>query len=59
MYLIDTHTHIYDYQFSLDRAEAVQRALDAGVKMMLLPNVDTSTIAPMLELHGNTPTAPA
>ena len=51
MYLIDTHTHIYDHQFSLDRNEAMQRALDAGVKMMLLPNVDASTIAPMLELH--------
>lgn len=51
MYLIDTHTHIYDHQFSLDRKEAMQRALDAGVGMMLLPNVDASTIAPMLELH--------
>ncbi len=55
MYLIDTHTHIYDPQFSLDRKEAVQRALDAGVKMMLLPNVDASTIAPMLELHEQYP----
>ena len=51
MYLVDTHTHVYDHQFSLDRNEAMQRALDAGVKMMLLPNVDASTIAPMLELH--------
>ena len=51
MYLIDTHTHIYDHQFSLDRNETIQRALDTGVKMMLLPNVDASTIAPMLELH--------
>ena len=51
MYLIDTHTHIYDHQFSLDRNEAMQRAIDAGVKMLLLPNVDASTIAPMLELH--------
>ena len=55
MYLIDTHTHIYDHQFSLDRNETVQRALDAGVKMMLLPNVDASTIAPMLELHEQYP----
>ena len=55
MYLIDTHTHIYDHQFSLDRNEAMQRALDAGVKMMLLPNVDASTIAPMLELHEQYP----
>ena len=55
MYLIDTHTHIYDHQFSLDRNEAMQRALDAGIKMMLLPNVDASTIAPMLELHEQYP----
>lgn len=55
MYLIDTHTHIYDHQFSFDQEEAMQRALDAGVKMMLLPNVDASTIAPMLELHVQYP----
>lgn len=55
MYLVDTHTHVYDHQFSLDRNEATQRALDAGVKMMLLPNVDASTIAPMLELHEQYP----
>ena len=55
MYLIDTHTHIYDHQFSLDRAETVRRALDSGVGMMLLPNVDASTIAPMLQLHEQYP----
>ena len=55
MYLIDTHTHIYDHQFSLDREEAMQRALDAGVGMMLLPNVDASTIIPMLDLHEQYP----
>ena len=55
MYLVDTHCHIYDHQFSLDRNETIQRALDAGVKMMLLPNVDASTIAPMLELHKQYP----
>ena len=55
MFLIDTHTHIYDHQFSLDRNEAMQRALDAGVKMLLLPNVDASTIVPMLELHKQFP----
>ena len=53
--LVDTHTHVYDHQFSLDRNEAMQRALDAGVGMMLLPNVDASTIAPMLELHEQHP----
>ena len=55
MYLIDTHTHVYDHQFSLDRNEAMQRALGAGVKMMLLTNVDASTITPMLELYEQFP----
>lgn len=55
MYLIDTHSHVYDHQFSLDRNEAMQRALDAGIGMMLLPNVDTETIAPMLQLHEQFP----
>ncbi len=55
MHLIDTHTHIYDHQFSLDRKETIERALAAGVSMMLLPNVDASTIVPMLQLHGQFP----
>jgi len=55
MYLVDTHTHIYDPQFDTDRDEVVQRALEAGVAMMLLPNVDASTIAPMLRLHEHFP----
>lgn len=55
MYLIDTHTHVFDHQFDLDRDAAMQRALDAGVGMMLLPNVDASTIAPMLDLHEQYP----
>lgn len=55
MLLIDTHTHIYDPAFDLDRAETVQRALDAGVGMMLMPNVDASTIKPMLETHEQFP----
>ena len=55
MYLVDTHCHIYDHQFSLDRNETMHRALEAGVKMIFLPNVDASTIAPMLELHKQYP----
>ncbi len=55
MFLIDTHTHIYDHDFDADRAEVVQRAIDAGVGMMLMPNVDASTIQPMLETHEQFP----
>lgn len=55
MLLIDTHTHIYDSDFDHDREEVVQRALDHGVGMMLLPNVDVSTIEPMLNTHRHFP----
>ena len=55
MYLVDTHTHIYDPAFEADRAEVVRCALDNGVGMMLLPNVDASTIQPMLATHEQFP----
>lgn len=50
MIFTDTHTHLYLEQFDDDRETMVKRAIDAGVKYMLLPNIDSQTIAPMLEL---------
>lgn len=55
MLFVDTHTHIYDHDFDADRTEVVQRALDNGVGVMLLPNVDASTMAPMMETHEQFP----
>lgn len=55
MFLVDTHTHIYDPDFDLDREATLQRALEAGVGMMLMPNVDATTIQPMLETHEHYP----
>ncbi len=52
MFFIDTHSHLYDPAFDIDREAVVQRALESGVGMMLLPNVDASTIRPMQETHG-------
>ena len=53
--MIDTHSHIYDSDFDSDRIEVVNRALDAGVEKVLLANVDTSTIAPMIQCHEQYP----
>lgn len=53
--LIDTHTHVYGPEFDFDREETLQRAKEAGVNMLLLPNVDTATINPMLQLHHEHP----
>lgn len=48
MTFIDTHCHLYDEAFDADREAALQRALDAGVTTLLLPDID-STSTPRLE----------
>jgi TatD DNase family protein len=51
MYFIDTHTHIYLPEFEDDRAEMMQRARSAGVEMMMMPAIDSSTHEAMLQLE--------
>ncbi len=53
--LIDTHAHLYSSKFDHDRPEMVQRALAAGVERMYLPNIDSTSIQPMLELEAAFP----
>lgn len=55
--MIDTHTHLYtsDAFADAEGADAVCRALDAGVRLMVFPNIDASTVGPMLELHRKFP----
>lgn len=53
MQFIDTHTHIYLEEFISDQEIVVQRALDNGINLMLLPNIDIDSIAPMMELCSN------
>lgn len=44
---IDTHTHLYHKQFDGDREEMLQRAIDAGVTRLMLPNIDHTSIEGM------------
>lgn len=53
--MIDTHTHIYLEEFDNDREATVARAKDAGIKHLVLPNVDLSTVEPMYRLHDAHP----
>lgn len=52
---IDTHTHLYLEEFSADCEQAVERAVGLGVEYMLLPNIDSTSWAPMLSLAGRYP----
>lgn len=53
--MIDTHSHLYDEAFDTDREEALLRALDAGVEMMLLPAIDRLSYARQEELAHRHP----
>lgn len=53
--IINTHCHIYDEAFDVDREEAFQRAIDAGVEMLLLPNTDELSIKPMMDFYEKHP----
>jgi len=50
MFFIDTHTHLYLNAFDHDRQEAVQKAIRQGVRYMLLPNIDSTSVEPMRAL---------
>lgn len=50
MKLIDTHSHIYLEDFDSDRADAISNAVDNGVKHIVLPNIDASTISKLIEV---------
>ena len=55
MNLIDTHTHLYLKEFTTDIEEVLTRAKAAGVFKFYLPNIDSSSIADLLELEQNHP----
>ncbi|MCF8362905.1 MAG: TatD family hydrolase [Prolixibacteraceae bacterium] len=53
--IIDTHSHIYSEDYNGEIGEVVQRAFDAGVEKILLPNIDSSSIKMMLDLAASRP----
>ncbi len=53
--MIDTHTHIYLPEFDDDRETMIMRAKDAGVTKLFLPNIDSSSIAPMMNICKKNP----
>lgn len=52
---VDTHSHIYSAEFSSDRSEVIANGLKSGVSKIVLPNIDSSTIKPLLDLAISNP----
>lgn len=53
--LIDTHTHLYAEEFNSDRNVLIEKAINNGISRFYLPNIDSSSIAPMLSLESHFP----
>jgi len=52
---IDTHSHLYLPEFDADREVTVETAIYRGVKRILLPNIDSTSIDPMNRLAEQFP----
>lgn len=55
--MTDTHTHIYEPEFDIDRSEMMSRAAAAGVSRMLLPNINEESIPRMMSMVADYPKA--
>lgn len=55
MQFTDTHAHIYLPQFNNDREEILRRALENKVSRIIMPNIDTESVEPMLRLSSDYP----
>ncbi len=55
MILIDTHTHLFLPEFKEDLSRVISDAKEKGVRKMLLPNVDDTTVDAMLSVADEYP----
>jgi TatD DNase family protein len=55
MVLVDTHTHLYLPEFENDLGLSIDRAINAGVRYMYIPNIDHASIKPMLLICNQYP----
>ncbi|MDR1722984.1 MAG: TatD family hydrolase [Tannerella sp.] len=55
MIIIDTHTHIYSKEFDADRGDVIRRAKEAGIRAVLLPNEDSTSIESLNRLCDEEP----
>ena len=42
--LIDTHSHLFLEEFAEDLPQVMERARNAGVSSIFMPNIDSTTI---------------
>ncbi len=57
MEFIDTHAHLYDEAFTSEEDSAVERAAEAGVTRIILPDIDSQSRDAMFSLADRHPEA--
>jgi len=50
MKLVDSHSHLFLEEFAADLPLVIERAQQAGVTHIFMPNIDSTTIVPMLKV---------
>lgn len=55
MIITDTHTHLYSEAFEDDRAEMINRAIEANVSRFFIPAIDSTYTKAMLQLENDFP----
>lgn len=55
MKLIDSHSHLFLEEFAEDLPEVMHRASDAGISHIFMPNIDSSTLEPLLKVCSDYP----
>ena len=50
MKLVDSHSHLFLEDFQSDLPQVMMRAREAGVTHIFMPNIDSTTIEPMLKV---------
>lgn len=55
MQFIDTHSHLYLPEFDKNRDEVINRAIREGINKICLPNIDTRSVKPMMDLVNKYP----
>jgi TatD DNase family protein len=53
--MIDTHAHIYLEEFNVDKEAMLERCREQGIKKILMPNIDVTSIEDLLELESRNP----
>ena len=48
--LVDSHSHLFLEEFAEDLPQVIKRAQDAGVTHIFMPNIDSTTIEPLLSV---------